>query len=235
MRALLLGYLSLLVVACAQPGAGESGAPGRQRIEAATGGARPPAALVRPSLPVVSVDDTRALGADDARVAVVEFADYQCPYCRVFHATLLPKLREAYIDTGKVRYFYLDLPLRQHRQAFAASVAARCAGQQGKFWPMHERLYVNQATLNQAPFVKLATELELDVMRFRACMGSQDAHRAVQRDMLEARRAGVTATPTVVLGRIEGNRVTVERMAPGTPAFEEMAREIEALLAKPGS
>lgn len=239
MRTLSLILSLFLTSACAQQGDGARGSAGEparsNRGSSAVTVTELPATALTPGLPVVLVDDMRALGASDATVAIVEFADYQCPYCRVFHDSLLPKLRKAYIDTGKLRYFYKDLPLRQHRQAFAASVAAHCAGAQGKFWPMHEQMYANQAELGQAPFVKYAAALSLDIAQFKGCQKSAAAQRAVHRDMADARRVGVSATPTILLGRLEGNRVTVERLAPGNPAFDVVVREIEALLGKPGS
>ena len=122
--------VSLLLLSCAQPDAPASEPPrDREGTERNARTAREPRPPVQLELPAVRVDEMRALGSEAATVAIVEFADYQCSYCRRFHFEMLPRLKRAYIDTGKLRYFYKDLPLRMHAQAFAASVAARCAGE----------------------------------------------------------------------------------------------------------
>jgi|SRR5436309_4597280 len=87
------------------------------------------------------VADAPTLGLTDAPVTVVEFSDYQCPFCGRFYSTTLPALKRDYIDTGKVRYVFRDYPLDQiHPQARKAAEAAHCAGDQGKYWEMHDRL-----------------------------------------------------------------------------------------------
>lgn len=190
---------------------------------------RPPPAIAARQAPVLRVDPARALGSDDAAFALVEFADFQCPYCRRFQQTLLPRLRAQFIDTGRLRYFYLDFPLPQHEHAFSASVAAHCAARQGRFWDMADALYAEQARLGGALYAALAARLGLEGERFGTCLGAEGAEGAVRRDVAAARRLGVRVTPTFVLGRLEGDRVRVERMAAGVPSFEQFAREIEAL------
>lgn len=199
------------------------------RGSSALQGRPPPAVAAPPAQAVVHVDPSRALGRADAPLALVEFADFQCPYCRRFHRTLLPRLRAAFIDTGKVRYFYLDFPLPRHEHALGASLAARCAAAQGRYWAMVDALYAEQARLGHALYTALAGKLGLDRERFGQCLGAEAPERAVRRDLAQARRLGVRATPTFVLGRLDGERVLVERVAAGIPAFEAFAREIDAL------
>jgi len=180
--------------------------------------------------PVVAVDPQRALGSADARVAIVEFADYQCPYCRSFHLNAFARLKERYIDTGRVRFYYMDFPLAHHVHALSASVAARCAGRQSRYWDMQQRLYAEQARLGDALYARLAEELGLDTERFEACRRSNEARAAVERDLIEGRRLGVRGTPTFIVGRIVEGGVKVERMAFGVPTFETFADELELLL-----
>ncbi|SRR5581483_8948642 len=191
--------------------------------------AEPPRVITIPTELVVRVDANRALGSASAKVAIVEFGDYQCPYCRAFHVGTLPQLQTAYIDTGKVRYFYKDFPLSIHEHAFGASVAAYCAGAQGRYWQMQELLYAEQARLGVELYGELAGELKLDPERFQACRKSAAARGAVRRDVGEGRDLGINATPSFILGYIEQDRVVVKRTAAGAPSFEVFAKEIEAL------
>lgn len=227
--------LSLLLLSSVVVGADDS-APARSnparsnRSSSVVQGAEPPAVVKLGAEPFVRVDPGRARGDSAAKIAVVEFADYQCPYCRAFHGTTFPKLDAAYIKTGKVRYFYIDLPLSMHPQAFSASVATRCAAAQGQYRSMQDALYAGQAPLGDALYEELAHQIGLDLDRFRACRGSEVVRRLVERDVAEAHRLGVDATPTFVLGRIEGDRVVVKRTAVGAPSYEVLAKEIDALL-----
>ncbi|HEX7043800.1 MAG TPA: thioredoxin domain-containing protein [Burkholderiales bacterium] len=189
-----------------------------------------PRAVAPLAPPIVAVDPQRALGSADARVAIVEFADYQCPYCRSFHLNALPRLKERYIDTGRVRFYYMDFPLAQHAHALDASIAAHCAGRQSRYWDMQQRLYAEQARLGDALYARLAAELALDAARFAACRSSNEARAAVERDLLEGRRLGVRGTPTFIVGRIVEGGVALERMAFGVPTFETFAEELELLL-----
>lgn len=224
----LLFVLALVAVrpAVAADPSAESGRSNRGS-SVVQGAEAPP--VVSPGRPVVPVDSKRGRGSGSAALALIEFADYQCPYCRSFHLGILPKLKAAYIDTGKIRYFYKDFPLPNHAHAFDAAVAAHCARTQGRYWQMQERLYAEQARLGEALYAELGEALELDMSRFNSCRGSAQARAAVKRDAYEGRRLGVRGTPSFVLGRLEGDRVVVERLATGAPAFEDFAREIEAL------
>src|SRR5262249_17984609 len=121
-----------------------------------------------------SVTDAPALGQADAPVTLVEFSDYQCPYCRMFFSDTFPTLRREYIDTGKVRYVFRDYPLAQmHPQARKAAEAAHCAGEQGKYWEMHDLLFQNQQALALPQLSEYARNLGLDGASFDACLQSE--------------------------------------------------------------
>jgi protein-disulfide isomerase len=180
-----------------------------------------------------SAPELMALGRADAPLALIEFADYQCPYCARFHANVLPRLKSEYIDTGKLRLLFKDLPLSMHREALPAARAARCAGAQGKFWPMNEALFANQARLGPALYARLAEGLGLDVEAFKACVGNFLTQQLVQRDADDAHRIGINSTPTFVLGRYDGERMQVVREARGFVDFDTLARELDELLAAP--
>ena len=163
-------------------------------------------------------------------IGIVEFSDYQCPYCRGFHDRVFPKLKKEYVDTGIAQFIHKDLPLKSiHPQALPAALAASCAGLQKRFWPMHAALYANNGRLTSALYPQLVRELGLDEAKFMACLGDASREQAVMRDVVEARGLGITGTPSFVIGKIQGDVLTVVRVARGAPSFEDFAQEIEKL------
>lgn len=188
------------------------------------------AAPARPPL-LLPVAEELALGDAGARVALVVISDFQCPYCRRLHQDVLPAIKARYVGTGKVRLYHKDFPLRQHRQAYPAALAARCAAHQGRLWPMQDKLY-EATVLSPAVYARAAEALELDPARFEACLMNPTMRALIDRDRMEAMRIGVNSTPTVVLGHVEAGAVRVERIARGIPPVETFVAEIEALLAR---
>jgi len=226
-----LGYRFALVMVLAAI-AGCATSTGKQVETVSTVGSQGAATTPARSAPA----DSRAMGRLDAPVAVVEYSDYQCPYCQRFHAEVLPRLKSRYIDTGKVRFFFRDLPLSMHRESMPAAVAARCAAGQEKFWAMNEALFANQPKLGADLYERLAQTLALDGDRFRQCQHNPATRQAVQRDAQDAGRYGLNSTPSFILGRVDGDRVEIHRVARGFADFETFAREIEAVLAaSPGA
>ncbi len=149
---------------------------------------------------VVDPDDWRVQGAADAPVTIVEYSDFQCPYCVRYSTETYPQIREQYIDTGQVRYIFRHFPLQFHSEAQPAAQAAECAGEQGKFWEMHDALFENQGEWagNAEPvavFVDLAEELGLDGAGFEACLTSDKYAAKVQEDLAAGAAEGVTGTP----------------------------------------
>lgn len=179
--------------------------------------------------PQVSVKDDPRLGSATAKIAIVEFSDYQCFYCREFHRKQFERLKKEYIDTGVVQFIYKDLPLRTHRQAVPAAMAARCAGAQGRFWGMHDALFDHQGRLGPNLFLELARQLNLDEVKFNACLESQAPVQGIGQDVSTARMLGFTGTPSFLIGKIEGDTLTVVRWSRGALTFEVFAQEIEKL------
>ncbi|MBI1397375.1 MAG: thioredoxin domain-containing protein [Betaproteobacteria bacterium] len=170
------------------------------------------------------------LGADDAPLMLIEFSDYQCPFCaRHFHETM-PKLREAFVDTGRLRYMVADFPIeRLHPLALKASEAAHCAADQGKFWAMHDRLFQSQRALE--PWNAHAEALGLDVAKFDECMSTGHYAEEIRRNVAQAYRAGVTSTPVFLLAKVGEDGIQVVRRLRGAAPFPVFKAEIEALLA----
>lgn len=153
-----------------------------------------------------------SMGRDDAPVTVVEFIDYQCPFCRKYHTESFAELKKNYIDTGKVRFISRDFPLDFHPYAQKAAEAARCAGDQNKFWELRDQMITNSADLSQNAILKMAQADSLDMTTFRACLDNDEHKAEIQRDAADASTVGVSATPSFVIGKaskgtLDGDRV----------------------------
>jgi len=155
----------------------------------------------RPTTGKVSIKGKHTMGAADAPVTVVEFADYQCPYCLRFTKATFPLLKTKYIDTGKVRWVALNLPLPFHKDARKAAQAAHCAGEQDKFWEMRELLFRNPQKLNTENLPAHAETLSLDMTAFNECLQS-DRHLAeIDKDAKDAKAVSLTGTPSFIIGK----------------------------------
>lgn len=135
-----------------------------------------------------------AFGPRDAKVTVVEFVDFECPFCGRFARDTLPRLRREYGD--RVRYVSRHFPLASHPHARGAAVAAECAHAQGRYWQFHRVLFSDQKSLDARGLARHAREAGLDEGRFRSCTKSAAARRRVDKDEADGRGYGVSATPT---------------------------------------
>jgi protein-disulfide isomerase len=166
--------------------------------------AQPPSPPARPSevLAHVSVSGNPMLGNPEAPLTLIEFSDYQCPYCRRFFETTLPALKTEYIDTGKLRYIFRAFPLdRLHPQARKAAEAAHCAQEQGQYWAMHDLLFQHQKALQLEQLQAYARRLGLDSSTFAACLEEAKYASEVQKDIEDGAAAGVQRTPSFFLGK----------------------------------
>ena len=179
-----------------------------------------------------SVHDEPFRGNNGARVAIIEYADFECPYCGEFERQVFPKILSAYIETGKVKYFYRDLPLPGHPHALPAARAARCAGEQGRYWEMHDSLFAEQNALSAPALLDRAQTLGLDAAKFAECESGEKYMADIQNNILEAQKMGIGGTPTFFLGVIEpSGDVTIEKRFQGAAPFDVFKTEIDALLA----
>jgi protein-disulfide isomerase len=141
----------------------------------------------------VNIDPKRVKGNPKARVMIVEFSDFQCPYCGQVEATLKSVLAK---HEGTVALAFRDMPISQiHPFAQGAAEAARCAGEQGKFWEYHDLLFADQGALDRSGLVAKAGKLQLDPKQFEACISSEKYKSQVQQDNQEGMRLGVSGTP----------------------------------------
>jgi protein-disulfide isomerase len=165
--------------------------------------------LSRPRV-AVAVDPGRLRGNPDAPVTIVEFADFQCPYCGAAEAPLKQVLEKYH---GKVQFSFRDFPLREiHPQAQPAAEASRCAGDQGQFWEYHDVLFANQADLKQSVYREHARKIGLDVTKFQACLDSGSFKPLIESDLQSGMAAGVSGTPAFYINgvMIDGARPASE-------------------------
>jgi protein-disulfide isomerase len=180
----------------------------------------------------LSVNGEPFKGAVAAQVAIIEYADFECQFCGDFMREVYPQIAENYIKPGKVKYFYRDLPMRSHTHALAAARAARCAGEQDKFWQMHESLFADQAALAEKDIVGRAAAIGLNASKFNECLSSERYTDDIRRSTSEAQKMGINGTPTFLLGVVEANGdVTRIKTFVGAPPYENFKSEIDGLLA----
>ena len=141
-----------------------------------------------------------ALGSPQAPLTIVEFSDFECPYCQRFHADVLPKLRQRYIDTGLVRFVHKDLPLPFHQQAIPAAAAARCAAEQNNYWSLYAALFDQQTCLSCKGVVGIAEEEGFNPRSLQACMQTTATRTQINANISEAALHNIRATPTFVIG-----------------------------------
>ena len=142
----------------------------------------------------IPTENAYSLGPADAPITLVEFSDYQCPFCRRWHAEVYESLLAAY--PGKIRFVYRHLPLTSiHPDAFSAAEAAMCAGEQDAYWPFHERLFSSES-LGNSTYIQYAQELGLNMTTFETCLNDRKYQEVVQADTDFAINLGIRSTPT---------------------------------------
>lgn len=165
----------------------------------------PPAALAQePAGPTrfdISVDDDPAIGPEDAPITIVEFSDFNCPFCRKWHVETFYELMDAYPD--QIRFVYRDLPVvGGGTVGFGAAIAANCAGEQDAYWDYHNALLSGEYALDIAGFQQYATDLGLDLEAFEACIEDDRYAQEVQDDLRYGASLGITGTPTFFINGI---------------------------------
>jgi protein-disulfide isomerase len=168
--------------------------------------------------------DDPFLGSADAPITIVEFSDFQCPFCANFYLQTFPKIKQDYIDTGKVKFVYRDFPLNFHQYAQKSAEASECADEQGKFWEYKDILFTRQAEWSTGGIPKLkeyASMLSLDQESFDSCLDSGSMSEEVESDFADGRSLGVTGTPAFF---INGELVS------GAQPFSVFKQKIDSLL-----
>ena len=184
----------------------------------------------------ISLDDDPVKGNPDAPITIVEFSDFQCPFCARFHSTTLPQLEANYIDSGKVKFVYRDFPIQSiHPNAVPAALASECADEQGMFWEYHDLVFENQkkwqglsGRIVVDTFEQYALELGLNTSDFNTCFEPGKYADEVKKDFQEGISYGITGTPGFFIGNDELGYVKIIGAQP-YPVFEEL---IESQIAR---
>ncbi len=192
--------------------------------------------LTFPTIPSVSLDDDPVKGNPDAPVTIIEFSDFQCPFCKQFFDGTLSLIQRDYIDTGKVKFVYRDFPIEStHPNAPAAHLAAECADEQGKFWELHDILFEKQDQWANvgvqdalAMFQQFSSEIPLDFDEFTSCLVAADLIDEIRQDYFDGVGYGADATPTFFIGNDQNGFVIVK----GNLAYPIIKEIIELNLEK---
>ena len=178
---------------------------------------------------ILKVGTNPSLGQETAPVVLVEFTDFECPYCKKFHDATFPELKRKYIDTGYVRYVSRDLPLPIHQHALKAAQAVRCAGEQNNYWQAREVLFSISPNLNRVDILKALQNLPLDQDKLRTCLESDKFVDEIRQDISDAESVGVQGTPGFILGTKEGSEGV--RIS-GAQPFAAFERELKVMLGR---
>jgi protein-disulfide isomerase len=182
----------------------------------------------------VSMDDDPIRGDQNAPITIVEFSDFQCPFCARFQIQTLPLILEQYVDTGKVKFVYRDFPIQNsHPNAMPAAVASECAHEQDKYWQYHDALFENQGVWNKVEntsaitiFKEFATKLDLNQDQFDSCLDSGKYIEEISNDLKDGKSYGVTGTPGFFIGNEEIGFVKIN----GAQPFEAFKSIIDSQL-----
>jgi protein-disulfide isomerase len=186
---------------------------------------KPPASM--------GVDGEPYKGEPTARLAIIEYADFQCPFCRRFEHDIYPQIRDTYVNTGKLKYFHRDMPLPFHQGAMPAARAVHCAAEQGKFWELHDSLLGDAASLSAADIDERAGKLGMNVGQLDKCISSDRFADIIQRSVTEANEMQVSGTPTFIIGTLDaqGKLMSVKKTVVGASPFEAFKAALDPLLA----
>jgi protein-disulfide isomerase len=167
-------------------------------------------------------------------VALVEYSDYECPFCIRHFTQVMPEIQKAYIDTNKIRYMFRDFPIDElHPQSIRAHIASHCAVEQGKFWDLHNRLFSQAGSHTAEALSARATEAGMNIPAFNACIAADKYSAAIRQSTALAISFGASGTPFFVVGKFDPrtNQLTPIKAIPGAYPFTQFQQFIDAALA----
>jgi len=181
----------------------------------------------------IDIQGLPSQGDAAASVAIIEYGDFECPACGAYWKEVYPQIESNYLKTGKIKYFFRDLPLTMHSHAISAARLAHCAGEQGKFWEMHDTLFANQAALGEKEASERARTLGVDVAKLNQCFVSDKYLDGIRKSASEAQGMGIIGTPTFFVGIVDANgqTINVKRTIPGAYPYLVFKSYLDELLA----
>lgn len=207
----------------------------RALLQNAPAPARAEVSALPPPPTVLNVHGEPFKGDPAARLAIIGYSDFDCSHCAEFATKLLPALDRKYVATGKLKLFFRDLPERGNADSFLKARLARCAGEQGKFWAMHDHLFAARPAVGGDQWRGEAEAIGLDVTKVAACLTAGRWADNIQRSAAGAVRMGFRGTPTFVIGRLDekGDVVRVHRIVLGLDEAAGIGGILDELLAAP--
>lgn len=181
----------------------------------------------------VSLAGAPVRGAADAPVAVIEYSDFQCPFCARYAASSYPQIIKEYVDTGKLRYAFMSFPLEAlHPLAWRAHIAAACAADEGRFWEMHDRLLAEPKATDIEALLRHAAALGIKSGTFRGCVESERHATDIRRAIANGTALGISGTPTFVIGTVGSDGIVkVAKVISGAKPYAAFKDSIEGVLA----
>jgi protein-disulfide isomerase len=181
---------------------------------------------------MISMDNDPIMGNSNAPISIIEFSDFQCPFCSRFHAQTFPLILKQYVETGKAKFVYRDFPIQvSHPNAMSAASASECAHEQNRYWEYHDILFENQGVWNKLEISSLilklkeyAIQLNLNEDQFNSCLDSGKYIEEINNDLKDGRNYGITGTPTFFIGNDEIGFVKID----GAQPFEAFNRIIDS-------
>ncbi len=182
----------------------------------------------------VTIEGSPVLGKTNAPIILLEFTDYQCPYCRRHVINTYPKIIKDYVDTGKVKYIIREFPLKQiHPNAENASKASLCAGEQDGYWKMHDLIFQGRQRMGKDVLLGYAEKLKLNMDLFQSCFNSDKYEKQINRDVQDGGELGVQGTPSFIFGKTDAknpNKFKAIQFLRGAHPYNKFKKVIEDLL-----
>jgi protein-disulfide isomerase len=171
-------------------------------------------------------------GDSQARVAIMEYSDFACSFCAHYAREIYPRIQENYVKTGKVRYYFRDLPAPEHTNSMLLARAARCAGAQGKFWEMHDQLFAMEGAHETVDIQARAEAIGLDMTGFTECLESERFADNIRRSVLSAKHIGIYGTPALIIGTVNetGDFLRSTKLMVGSESYESIGAAVDELL-----
>jgi len=205
----------------------------RERPNLVDGAAKP----AGPAPITLNVHGEPFKGDSRARVAILEYSDFECSFCKKYATEIFPSIDESYIKPGKIKYFFRDFPSPEHPNALFNARLARCAGEQGKFWEMHDRLFANSSAVTAEDFAPHAQVLGLNPEKLRQCLASDRYGENIRSSSAGAARLGIRGTPAFLIGTLtaDGDFLRTTNVFLGVESYAAIQSILEQLLTAPAS
>lgn len=191
-----------------------------------------PPAPRQPTTGKANINGDPYMGKPDAPLVLVEFSDYECFYCARFFRKTLPQIKKEYIDTGKLKHVFKDFPLGFHKKAKKAAEASLCAGEEQKYWEMHDLIFENQKQIDIPHLINHAKTLGLNAEDFEKCLDDSRYSKGIDKDIKTGQEIGIRGTPSFILGKINDRGEVEGDFIRGARPYKAFKSALDAMLVK---